>query len=196
MAAIFGETATYEAILKKALSMAKTPEEKEELNALMTEMKENRNLKNGEIDEAIKSSKQQLKMLYKEIVATTAYDMADANQLEKKSEFHKELNTHKEAKWTRTKIFEQLSQKDENMKLKITPEEKQAMRDLAGIVNDIENWTKKENPDSTINVEQALLNYMKENPTKARNHTEQEWIAVLKEQGLVIKDKTWIERRF
>lgn len=90
------------------------------------------------------------------------------------------------------KIFNQLSSKDQEMKLKISSHEKAMMKRFVELVDDISNNEGTKFDD--VPVEVKLINYMKNNPEAARYNTEEEWIKALANMGLVIKKESWGSR--
>lgn len=90
------------------------------------------------------------------------------------------------------KIFNQLSSKDQEMKLKISSHEKAMMKRFVELVDDISNNEGTKFDD--VPVEVKLINYMKNNPEAARYNTEEEWIKALADRGLVIKKESWGSR--
>lgn len=102
------------------------------------------------------------------------------------------LNARKVKKDT-LKIFNQLSSKDAEMKIKLSAQEKGMMKQFVELVDDISNneGTQLEGKEP---VEMRLLNYIKNNPEAARYNTDQEWIDALKAMGLVIKKESWFSR--
>ncbi|MDO4713611.1 MAG: hypothetical protein Q4B28_02995 [bacterium] len=180
---------------------AKTLEEKKELAIVFEKMQLLAQAHEAEKAELTKQVKAALGNLESTIIVSQAYDTADANKLEKKSDFDQKIDrTHKEARWARKKIFEQLASKDADMKLKLSFQEKKIMRQFAGVVNDIENWTRAEKKDENLtftpSVEKVILDYIHSNPEQAARNTDEQWIDMLKAAGLVIKQENRVERRF
>lgn len=179
---------------------AKTLEEKQELAIVFEKMQLLAQAHEAEKAELTKQVKATLGHLESSVIVSQAYDTADANKLEKKSDFDQKIDkTHKEARWARKKIFEQLASKDADMKLKLSFQEKKIMRQFAGIVNDVENWTRAEKKDENLtftpSVEKVILDYVHSNPEQAARNTDEQWISALQEKGLVIKQESRAERR-
>lgn len=179
---------------------AKTLEEKQELAIVFEKMQLLAQAHEAEKAELTKQVKAALGHLESSVIVSQAYDTADANKLEKKSDFDQKIDkTHKEARWARKKIFEQLASKDADMKLKLSFQEKKIMRQFAGIVNDVENWTRVEKKDENLtftpSVEKVILDYIHSNPEQAARNTDEQWISALQEKGLVIKQESRAERR-
>jgi hypothetical protein len=151
--------------------------------------------KTKEEQNVILGIKQDIAELERIVVMGNAYKIEGARDT--KTDYSIQRNekdnfSAKKVKGETMKIFNQLSSKDQEMKLKISSHEKAMMKRFVELVDDISNNEGTKFDD--VPVEVKLINYMKNNPEAARYNTEEEWIKALADRGLVIKKESWGSR--
>ena len=151
--------------------------------------------KTKEEQNVILGIKQDIAELERIVVMGNAYKIEGARDTETDYSIQrneKDNFSAKKVKGETMKIFNQLSSKDQEMKLKISSHEKAMMKRFVELVDDISNNEGTKFDD--VPVEVKLINYMKNNPEAARYNTEEEWIKALANMGLVIKKESWGSR--